>query len=239
MRSEYCIHRLLTHNFVQISACIFVGAICGQLFFGFFGDIIGRNKALAITLIVATGSSFLSAVAPTGDATSVYGTIIFCRFLLGVGNGGIFPLSAVKASEDGSRGEVINSMSSSWAYFWQMPALSCPWLLAYIMSFSSPSALSVSSYWRLLLGFGAVLSGSVLGLQAIEWHLFTSTSASNEEIDRNGNEQGERRAREDSGSFSELSLTKWETAISSVRNAFNDPNIYRKLLATGLSMICQ
>ena len=125
---------------------MFIGAVAGQLSMGYVGDLFGRNKGLAITLLIATFAAMLSSAAPAGNSNDVYITIIIFRFLLGVGIGGVYPLSAVKASEDaaiaaGENGndsaDNVNSVSSSWAFFGQMIALFVPWFLAYIISFSS------------------------------------------------------------------------------------------------------
>lgn len=54
----------------------------------------------------------------------MYAVIILFRFFLGIGLGGIFPLSATKASEDScseSNENKVNSVGASWAFFWQMP----------------------------------------------------------------------------------------------------------------------
>ena len=134
------------------NAVIFVGAIVGQLSMGFLGDLFTRNYALMITLSISAFSAFLSGVIPTGSSSSVYAVIILFRFFLGVGLGGIYPLSATKSSEDASSSHdgKINSEGSSWAFFWQMPALIAPWLFAYLLSLST--TLSVSIFWRLVLG---------------------------------------------------------------------------------------
>jgi len=81
-------------------ATVFAGAILGQLTMGYAGDVIGRNVAMAVTLSIAACSALLSAILPSGTASTVYAIIIACRFLLGVGLGGIYPLSAIKAAED-------------------------------------------------------------------------------------------------------------------------------------------
>jgi PHS family inorganic phosphate transporter-like MFS transporter len=89
---------------------------------GYAGDLIGRNHAMTLTLGMVTFAAIMSAVAPHGNATSVYATIIVMRFLLGIGVGGVYPLSATKAAEDGGAGgEAIDLTAASWAFFWQVP----------------------------------------------------------------------------------------------------------------------
>jgi PHS family inorganic phosphate transporter-like MFS transporter len=135
-------------------ATIFIGAVVGQLGMGFLGDFLTRNQALTVTLAVASLSAFLSAIAPSGNATSVYTTIIVFRFFLGIGLGGIYPLSATKAAEDSaSASHATNSAGSAIAFFWQIPGAVSPWLLSYILTYSS---LSTGYRWRLVLGLGAI-----------------------------------------------------------------------------------
>jgi PHS family inorganic phosphate transporter-like MFS transporter len=141
------------------TAAVFIGSIVGQLSLGFLGDLFSRNTALSWTMSIAMISSIISAAASVGSSQTIYAVIIAFRFLLGVGLGGVYPLSAAKSSEDSSTSHdhgKINSIASSWAYFWQLPGLFCPWLLGYIFSFSTK--LSVDNQWRLILGLGAVPS---------------------------------------------------------------------------------
>lgn len=81
------------------SATVFAGAMLGQLIMGYAGDILGRNKALTLTLTLASSAALFSAVLPNGSPQNVYITIIIFRFLLGAGLGGVYPLSAAKAVE--------------------------------------------------------------------------------------------------------------------------------------------
>jgi PHS family inorganic phosphate transporter-like MFS transporter len=136
------------------NATIFIGAVVGELGMGFLGDFLTRNQALSVTLGLAGASAFLSAVVPRGGATPVYALIIVFRFFLGVGLGGVYPLSATKASEDSSltHGQT-NSRGSAWAFFWQIPGEVFPWLLAYIFTYTN---LSTDLRWRLILGLGAI-----------------------------------------------------------------------------------
>ena len=104
------------------TATVFIGAIIGQLTMGYAGDVLGRNAAMILTLSIASISAFLSSVASYGDPTTIYAIIIIFRFTLGIGLGGVYPLSATKAAEDGgdSKGHV-DLTSASYAFFWQVP----------------------------------------------------------------------------------------------------------------------
>lgn len=75
---------------------------------GYLGDIVGLNIAMILTLSTACLAAVCSATLPTGSPTSVYITIIICRFILGAGLGGVYPLSAAKATEDIADGDQQN-----------------------------------------------------------------------------------------------------------------------------------
>jgi PHS family inorganic phosphate transporter-like MFS transporter len=122
---------------------------------GYAGDVFGRNPAMTFTLGLASISALLSALTPSGDATSVYVAIIVCRFLLGVGVGGVYPLSATKAAEDASANPNLkpNSNAASLAFFWQSPGAMLPWSTALILA---QTALTNNYKWRLILGLGFV-----------------------------------------------------------------------------------
>ena len=135
-------------------ATIFIGAVVGQLSMGFLGDILTRNQALTVTLATSAFGAFLSAVAPAGDPNSIYGVIVLFRFILGIGLGGIYPLSATKSSEDSaSQKGKTNSSGSAMAFFWQIPGATAPWVLSYLFTYTS---LSTGYRWRLVLGLGAI-----------------------------------------------------------------------------------
>ena len=180
-------------------ATVFAGAIFGQLTMGYAGDIIGRNLAMTVTLSIAAVSALFSAVLPTGSASAVYITIIICRFLLGVGLGGIYPLSAIKAAEDAAAASSLEALkkqsklqqqggkaanvgsdesdsdkdvhasSAAKAFFWQAPGAMSPWILALILTYY-PS-VSTNTRWRLLLGLGTVPATLAIILSFIEVRL--------------------------------------------------------------------
>jgi PHS family inorganic phosphate transporter-like MFS transporter len=88
---------------------------------GYAGDILGRNTAMALTLSLVSVGALMSAVAPWGSASSVYAIIIVARFILGVGAGGVYPLSATKAAEDSGSDGGVSMHGAAWAFFWQQP----------------------------------------------------------------------------------------------------------------------
>jgi len=130
------------------NASVFMGAVVGQLIMGYIGDIIGRSNALMLTMSVATIGNISSAIFPSGSANTVYAIVVVFRFFMGIGVGGVYPLSATKAAEDGGNadGSKVDPRNSAWAFFWQMPGILGPWLLAYLISFNDIMTTNVR--WR-------------------------------------------------------------------------------------------
>lgn len=108
---------------------VFAGAVVGMLTMGYLGDALGRRKALALTLSLTVLGSLGSAILPWGSAEMVYGIIAACRFVLGVGVGGIYPLSATSCAES-SKDDGHQSKRVGWAFFWQVPGAMTPYLVA-------------------------------------------------------------------------------------------------------------
>jgi len=144
------------------TAVIFAGAITGQLTMGYIGDVLGRNAAYVLTLSLCAFGAVASAAFSYGSSEEIYGIIIACRFILGAGAGGVFPLSSAKAAEDQGSEPVntnakatggINVVAASKAMFYQSPGALAPWFLGFCMTYAD---IPVNDKWRLVLGCGAV-----------------------------------------------------------------------------------
>lgn len=80
------------------------GSLIGQQFFFFFGivaDILGRRRMYGWELAVTIGATIGVATASSGvnGFLSILGGLIAWRFILGLGIGAGYPLSAVICSE--------------------------------------------------------------------------------------------------------------------------------------------
>jgi MFS family permease len=142
------------------TAAVFAGSIFGQLTMGYAGDVFGRTNAMGLTQGIAIISALFSAILPTGSADQIYSTIIACRFFLGIGLGGVYPLAATKAAEDSASGGHTNPAAAASSFFWQTPGSFAPWIIALI--FTSIDSLSTNMRWRLLLGLGVIPCSIVL-----------------------------------------------------------------------------
>ncbi|KAL7410853.1 phosphate permease [Mrakia frigida] len=76
-----------------------VGTFVGQLLFGWLADVVGRKKMYGLELMIIIIATFGQAVAGQGPGASIFGVLIVWRFIMGVGIGGDYPLSAVITSE--------------------------------------------------------------------------------------------------------------------------------------------
>jgi MFS transporter, PHS family, inorganic phosphate transporter len=81
-----------------------------------------RMLADGIELMIIITSTFAQAIAGSGPAVNIVGVLTCLRFIMGVGIGGDYPLSAVIASEFAatrSRGRLMTAVfaSQGWGYF--------------------------------------------------------------------------------------------------------------------------
>lgn len=135
----------------MVASCSLVGAILGQLTFGYIGDAIGRKRGMIFTLLLTIGGALASAVLPWG-VDSIYYTLAVCRFVLGLGVGGVYPLSATTAS-DATSDAVTNSKIVAAVFSFQgLGQLLAP-LVAYALL---ECRIAHTLGWRLLLAAGAL-----------------------------------------------------------------------------------
>ena len=121
------------------TSCL-AGAIVGQLAFGYIGDCLGRPRALQLTMAMSILGALASAFAVpvSSDPASIFVFLTITRFFLGVGVGGVYPLSATIASESsetnarGRNASLVFSMQGvanllvplvAWALLQARPAL--------------------------------------------------------------------------------------------------------------------
>ncbi|CAF3770998.1 unnamed protein product [Rotaria sp. Silwood1] len=137
-----------------------VGNLVGQLLFGFLSDSKGRKSVYGIELliiIVATIGSAMAGSAATGVGT--LGFLGFWRFILGIGIGGDYPMSATVSSEwssAGRRGQMLALTFSmqGWGQFFG--ALFAVILLAIFKHPIEANQINIDYVWRILLALGIV-----------------------------------------------------------------------------------
>jgi PHS family inorganic phosphate transporter-like MFS transporter len=114
------------------------GCIIGMVLIGLLGDIFGRITAFVIALSCASLGALLSAYGSYGNVQTLCWLIALWRVILGIGIGGIYPISSVfayeydddnesdgeKTTESSKRELIDGSTRSAMALFWQLPGKS-------------------------------------------------------------------------------------------------------------------
>ncbi|KAK7051065.1 hypothetical protein VNI00_005177 [Paramarasmius palmivorus] len=141
-----------------------VGTLVGQVLFGWLADMVGRKRMYGVELMIIIVTTFAQALSGNGHAVGIIGVLVVWRFLMGVGIGGDYPLSAVISSEFAStriRGRMMNAVfaSQGWGNF---AAALVAFIItaAYKDSILNDSAAdhwnSVDFMWRILIGLGCI-----------------------------------------------------------------------------------
>eukprot|EP00667_Euglena_gracilis_P008355 EG_transcript_8458 len=150
---------------LEVSAIALIGTLTGQLVFGTLGDKMGRKGSYTITLILLVGMTLLQVVGAWGNADVFLGLFLTWRFLLGVGIGGEYPLSAIISSEYAStklRGPMVACVKATQGLGTLFAAcMGMAVSAAYIPSITDncTPALSCSymdTIWRITIGIGAI-----------------------------------------------------------------------------------
>ncbi len=134
-----------------LASSALMGAAAGQLLFGWLGDRLGRRRVYGVTLSVMAIGAIGSALSTPIGGLSTIGVLTIWRFVLGVGVGGDYPLSATIMSEYSnvqSRGRLVATVFAMQG-FGLLAGAAASLAAVYLL----PS-LDIS--WRVILGLGAV-----------------------------------------------------------------------------------
>ncbi|CAL8470991.1 g10533 [Coccomyxa elongata] len=153
--------KLRSNDDLWITGVALVGTLIGQVFFGFLGDYLGRKKVYLLTLlimIVATiGQCF---AASTVKGIGMVAELCIWRFILGIGIGGDYPLSATIASEYASskwRGAFVASVFAMQGFGILSAAIvSCITIAIFKNSIINYDINYLDYVWRIIIGFGAI-----------------------------------------------------------------------------------
>ncbi|KAJ7931382.1 major facilitator superfamily domain-containing protein [Mycena leptocephala] len=141
-----------------------VGTLCGQLLFGWLADLVGRKRMYGVELMIIIIGTFAQALSSGNHAVSIVGVLVVWRFIMGVGIGGDYPLSATISSEFAStriRGRMMTAVfaAQGWGNFTAV-LVALIVTVAYkdkILSDPSVNNLDHVDYmWRILIGLGCV-----------------------------------------------------------------------------------
>lgn len=133
----------------------YAGAIFGMCIMGYLGDLVGRRHAMIFTLSLVALGALGSSLFTWGSALSVAIILGVFRFVLGIGSGGVYPLSAVTAAEGTVSDDTEDRcLRVSWAYSMNVPGIIFPYVLALLLWWCSEHHVEIC--FRVLLGFGAI-----------------------------------------------------------------------------------
>jgi MFS transporter, PHS family, inorganic phosphate transporter len=138
-----------------VTGSAILGAFFGALVFGRIADIFGRKKVYTLVAAIMIVGALASAVAPG------FLWLVVARFVLGLGIGGDYPVSAVLMSEYSNRrdrGRLVGMVFSM-----QALGLIVGPLVGLILL---TSGLSHDLTWRFMLGLGAVPAAGVIYLRS-------------------------------------------------------------------------
>lgn len=123
----------------------------GALIFGRLADVLGRKKLYGLVATIMTVGAILTALSP-----NIFWLIVF-RFILGLGVGGDYPISAVIMSEYANvrdRGKLVGLVFSMQA----LGLIAGPIVALTLLA----SGLNNDLAWRIMLGLGAIPAMSVI-----------------------------------------------------------------------------
>ncbi|ORY32259.1 inorganic phosphate transporter [Naematelia encephala] len=156
-------HKSTANQDLGIKVAHSIGTFFGQLLFGWLADRVGRKRMYGIELMIIIVGTLGQAVAGHAPGVSIYGVLIMWRFIMGMGIGGDYPLSAVITSEFAARrirGRMMTAVFSSqgWGNF-----ASAIVSIVVVSAFKNQIRTqpvsdwqSVDQCWRLIIGLGCV-----------------------------------------------------------------------------------
>lgn len=138
-----------------------VGTLVGQLLFGWLADVVGRKKMYGVELMLIIVATFGQALAGHGPGANIFGVIICWRFIMGVGIGGDYPLSAIITSEFATtkyRGRMMNAVFAMQGFGNLAAAIVAVCVTSGFKSviLKYPDHHHVDYMWRIIIGLGIV-----------------------------------------------------------------------------------
>jgi len=142
---------------------VFAGTIVGMVALGYVGDVFGRRAGMLASLSLVVAGTLASALLSWGPPDAAYGVVAFCRLVIGIGVGGLYPNSAAISAESTAEGE-DDGERVAWGFFWQSPGSIAPYALGWVLLAAIPASTPAvtSLQFRILLAAGAIPAGAVL-----------------------------------------------------------------------------
>jgi len=137
-----------------VTGSAILGAFFGAVIFGRIADVLGRKWVYTGVAVIMMAGALFSAIAPG------FIWLVIARFVLGLGIGGDYPVSAVLMSEYSNRrdrGRLVGMVFSMQA----LGLIVGPVVGLVLLS----SGIGHGLTWRLMLGFGAIPAAAVIYLR--------------------------------------------------------------------------
>ncbi|KAF9982255.1 Inorganic phosphate transporter pho84 [Mortierella antarctica] len=142
---------------LKISASI--GTFIGQIGFGYLADKLGRKRMYGIELVIIIVATFGQCLCGDSYALSLPMGIIIWRFILGIGVGGDYPLSAVITSEFATtnrRGAMMAAVFAMQGFGYLTTGMVAIVLLLCFRGLIEQNPQNLDYVWRCLIGLGCV-----------------------------------------------------------------------------------
>ncbi len=147
--------QLSSDRLALLNATMLGSAFLGAIIFGRISDVVGRKRVYWLVAVIMVVAAIGSALAPS------YWVLIGFRFLLGLGIGGDYPVSAVLMTEysnRANRGRLVGLVFSAQA----LGLIVGPLIALALLGAGTSTDLA----WRVLLALGAVPAAAVVYLRS-------------------------------------------------------------------------
>ncbi|KAK3813086.1 MAG: phosphate transporter [Benniella sp.] len=142
---------------IKISASL--GTFFGQIGFGYLADKLGRKRMYGVELLIITVATFAQSLSGDSFGLSLPVSIIIWRFILGIGVGGDYPLSAVITSEFATthrRGAMMAAVFAMQGFGYLTTGMVAIVLLLAFRPLIEQDPRNLDYVWRCLIGLGCV-----------------------------------------------------------------------------------
>jgi MFS transporter, PHS family, inorganic phosphate transporter len=200
-----------------VTGAAILGAFVGAFVFGRIADVVGRKKIYITVAVIMVLGALASSLAPS------LLFLVFSRFLLGLGIGGDYPVSAVLMSEYSNtkdRGRLVGLVFSMQAVGLVVGPLVGLGLLE--------SGMSSSLTWRLMLGAGAIPAAAVIYLRS----RMPESPRFQERVRRDANKAAAELEAFTNGVIDTSAATESSSHLTGLREFFTNPRMLLLLLGT-------
>lgn len=134
-----------------VKSIALIGAIIGQIGFGAVADLVGRRTMFITTCALVIIGSSMSSCIQDWTTFGLYSQLCLFRFILGLGVGGEYPLSAAVTSENSSNENRVSNLARVFC-MQGFGTLTC----AIVLLTVTHTVPDYDYQWRIALGLGAV-----------------------------------------------------------------------------------